>query len=60
MIVRISGTLVDVYEDSIVIERQGLAREVLVPRYAIAELAAHRGQVVTLHTSEFYEGNQAS
>lgn len=60
MIVRISGTLVDVYEESIVIERQGLAREVLVPRYAIAELAAHRGQVVTLHTCEFLEGNQAS
>ena len=43
-----------------VIERDGLAREVLVPQFAVAELAAYRGQVVALHTIEFYEGNQAS
>ena len=60
MIVRLTGTLIEVAEDSIVIEREGVAREVLVPSYAIGELAAHRGQVVTLHTTEFYEGNQAS
>ena len=60
MIVRLTGTLIEVTEDSVVIEREGVAREVLVPRYAIGELAAHRGQVVTLHTIEFYEGNQAS
>ena len=60
MIVRLTGTLIEVAEDSIVVEREGVAREVLVPRYAVGELAAHRGQQVTLHTMEFYEGNQAS
>ena len=60
MIVRLTGTLIEIAEDSIVIERDGLAREVLVPPFTIAELAAHRGRVVTLHTVEFFEGNQAS
>lgn len=60
MIVRLSGTLIDIFKDTVVLERDGLAREVLVPRFAIAELAAYRGQVVTLHTMEFFEGNQAS
>ena len=60
MIVRLKGTLVEVSKEAVVVEREGLAREVLVPAFAIAELAAHRGQVVTLHTIEFYEGNHAS
>ncbi len=60
MIVRLTGTLIDITEESVVIEREGVAREVLVPQFAIGELAAHRGQVVTLQTVEFYEGNQAS
>ena len=60
MIVRLTGTLIEVEETSVVIDRDGVAREVLVPQFAVGELAAHRGQVVTLHTMEFYEGNQAS
>lgn len=60
MIVRLTGTLAEVFEDSIVVDRDGLAREVQVPRFAIAELAACRGQVVSLFTMEFLEGNQAS
>ena len=60
MIVRLSGTLVDVTEESVLIERDGMTREVLVPLFAVGELASYRGQVVTLHTIEFYEGNQAS
>ena len=60
MIVGLTGTLTEVAEDSIVIERDGLARELLVPPFTITELAAHRGRVVTLHTVEFIEGNQAS
>ena len=60
MIVRLTGTLVDVSEETVVVERDGLAREVLVPQFAVAELAAHRGQIVTLHTTEFYEGNHSS
>ena len=60
MIVRLSGSLVDLTEESVVLEREGIAREVLVPQFAVAELAAYRGQVVTLHTLEFLEGNPAS
>jgi len=60
MIVRVSGTLIEVTEDSVVVERDGIAREILVAPFATSELAAYRGQVVTLHTTEFYEGNQAS
>ncbi|MHC4697961.1 MAG: Holliday junction branch migration protein RuvA [Planctomycetota bacterium] len=60
MIVRLRGTLIEVGEEAIVIERDGVAREVLVPPFAIGELAAHRGREVTLHTVEFYEGNQMS
>ncbi len=60
MIVRLTGTLIEVAEDSIVVERDGIARELLVPPFTVAELAAYRGRVVTLHTVEFLEGNQAS
>lgn len=60
MIVRLTGTMIEVAEDSIVIERDGIAREVLVPPFAIGELAAHRGREVTLLTVEFFEGNQSS
>lgn len=60
MIVRFTGTLVDVAEDSVVMERDGVAREVLTPAYAITSLAAQRGREVTLHTLEFYESNQAT
>jgi len=60
MIVRLTGNLIDVAEDAVIVEREGIAREVLVPRFAVGELAAHRGRQVTLHTLEFYEGNHAS
>lgn len=59
MIVRISGTLTDVHEDAVVVERDGLAYEVLVCGYAVGELAACRGQAVTLHTLEYFEGSSA-
>lgn len=60
MIVRLTGTLIEVTEEAVLVERDGLAREVLVPRFSIGELAASRGQLITLHTMEFYEGNHAS
>lgn len=60
MIVRLTGTIADVHEDHVVIERDGIAREVLVPQYAVGELAACRGREITLHTLEYLEGNQAS
>ncbi len=60
MIVRLTGTLIEVTEEAVVLERDGLAREVLVPQFAVTELAAYRGQLVTLHTMEFLEGNPAT
>ncbi len=60
MIVRLTGKLIEITEEAVILDRDGVAREVLVPRFAIGELAACRGQEVTLHTIEFYEGNQAS
>jgi len=56
MIARITGVVADVFEDAVVIDRDGLGYEVLVPGHAIGELAAIRGQQVTLHTLEYYEG----
>lgn len=60
MIVRLRGQLTDVGEESIVVDRDGIAYEVLAPGYALAELAAVRGQTVTLHTMEYFEGSSAN
>ena len=60
MIVRLIGTLVDLTEESAIIEQGGIAREVLVPRFALGELAACRGKEVAMHTLEFFEGNPSS
>lgn len=60
MIVRLTGILSELTEDAVILERDGVAREVLVPRAAIAQLAAERGRSVTLHTLEIFEGAQTS
>lgn len=60
MIVRLTGTLLEVDEEGVVLEREGVGRQVLVPRFALGELAASRGRQVTLHTLEFFEGSHAS
>lgn len=59
MIIRIRGQLGDVSDDHVILERDGLAYEVFVPAYAVAELAPARGQMLTLHTLEYYEGSAA-
>jgi len=59
VIVRLTGIVADVEESSVVLDRDGLAYEVLVPGYAIGELMACKGQAVTLHTMEYYEGAAA-
>ena len=56
MIVRLTGIVAEVAESTVVIDRDGMGYEVLVPGYAIGELMACRGQAVTLHTMEYYEG----
>ncbi len=60
MIVRYTGILTNVTEDSVIVERDGVAREVLVPAYALIDLAPMRGEEVTLHTTELFEGSQSS
>lgn len=59
MIVRIQGQLNEVGENSAIIDRDGLAYEVLIPSYAVQELQVCCGQEVTLHTLEFFEGGAA-
>lgn len=59
MIVKMAGTVAEIQPQAVTIERDGLTYEVLVPRYALGELAAHRGQQVILHTLEYFEGNAA-
>lgn len=59
MIVRIQGRLVDLTDDAAIIDREGLAYEVMVPAYARAELAADLGDVVSLHTLQYFEGSAA-
>lgn len=60
MIVRLTGNLIEITESSVVLEHDGVAREVLIPQFAVGELAAYRGQVVTLHTMEFLEGSHST
>ena len=59
MIARLSGVLAEVDEGSVLVERDGLGYEVLVPSCAISELASRRGQSIVLHTLEYLEGNAA-
>src|SRR5438094_690751 len=40
MLVRITGLLADLDEEAVVVEREGLAYEVLVPRFALGGRAA--------------------
>ncbi len=60
MIVKMTGILGEVGDQWITLERDGLCHEVLVPGYALAELAAHRGSEIVLHTLEFMEASSAN
>ncbi len=59
MIVRIQGKLIDLTDDAAIVDRDGLAYEVMVPAYARSELAADLGDVVSLHTLQYFEGSGA-
>lgn len=59
MIVRMRGQLSEISEESITLDRDGISYEVLVPGYAVPELAACRGQSVTLFTIQYLEGSAA-
>lgn len=54
---RITGRLVEVGEQSIVLDTGPIAYEVLVPRIAADELRPQQGQEITLRTMEYLEGN---
>lgn len=57
MIVRLTGTLTEVGEGTAVLERDGMAYEVLVAEYTAAELRARVPQEITLHTLQYFEGS---
>lgn len=56
MIARLSGILAEVTETHAVVDHDGIGYEVLVCGYAVGELTAHRGELVTLHTLQYLEG----
>jgi Holliday junction DNA helicase RuvA len=57
MIVRMTGIVSEVHTDHAVIDRDGVAYEVLVCGYALGELTSCLGREMTLHTLEYYEGS---
>jgi Holliday junction DNA helicase RuvA len=59
MIVRMTGTVSEVRDDAVVLDRDGIGYEVLICGYAVGELTACLGETVTLHTLEYYEGSSA-
>lgn len=57
MIARVTGLLAEVEDDRVLLDRDGLGYEVLVPGYLAAELADRLNQPLTLYTMEYIEGN---
>lgn len=58
MITRITGIVNRVLDDEIRLQVGALEYQVLVPDFVRRELQTHTGEEVTLHTTEFLEGNQ--
>jgi Holliday junction DNA helicase RuvA len=56
MIARIKGKIVELSEDSALIEVGNIAYEVMLPGYCVGKLAGSIGREVTLFTMEYYEG----
>ena len=57
MIARITGQLVDIQNDTALIEASpGIVHELLLPAFVTQRLAPSIGQTVTLHTLHFLEG----
>jgi Holliday junction DNA helicase RuvA len=57
MIVRMSGSVVEVAEGHTILDRDGIGYEVLICGHTSGELAALKGQQATLHTIEYLEGS---
>jgi len=60
MISRLTGQLVDLFEDSVILEHAGVGFIINVPRYALGEIATFRGREITLHTLLFVDSNATS
>ncbi|HOB73766.1 MAG TPA: OB-fold domain-containing protein [Phycisphaerae bacterium] len=59
MIVRLSGTVLEVHEDCCVIDHDGIGYEVLICGHSHAELNEAKGRSVVLHTLQYLEGSAA-
>lgn len=59
MIVRLTGTVLEVDEDTAIIDHAGIGYEVMICGHSIEELNAARGRQVTLHTLQYLEGSAA-
>jgi Holliday junction DNA helicase RuvA len=59
MICRLTGRVVGLQGDAVVLELAGVAYEVMVPAAAAPDLAQRIGQELTLYTVQYFEGNPA-
>ena len=59
MICHLRGRLALVREDAVVIDRDGVGYEMMVPLSTVGELQRCLGQEVTLFTVQYFEGNPA-
>lgn len=57
MIVRITGILAAINDDAVILDREGICYEVLIPTSAAGSMTGRLGQTITLHTIEYYEGS---
>lgn len=57
MITKITGTVNRVFDEEVRLQLGALEYQVLVPEFVRRHLQARLGQDVTLHTSEYLEGN---
>ena len=57
MIVRLTGTVAEVREDRVVIDRDGIGYEVLVSGNALGGLTEQLGRQTTLHTLQYFESS---
>ena len=59
MIVKITGKLVGLYNDRVVLESGAFEYETLVPEFTRRQLQSELGKQVSLHTIEYIDGNPA-
>ena len=59
MIAKISGTLAEVSETTVLVEVGDVGYEVMVPGYALELLSGKMGQQISLYTMEYLEGSLA-